>query len=96
MRIHTLSFIVSFCLGLCAMLCIVPRPSIVVKFPRPGSDDDEYRAPDGSCFKVSSRRVDCDKSGPVVPQPIAEVSKQEGRLMFLNPFSPAGTLARAR
>ena len=70
------------------MLCLVPKPAIVVKFPRPDTADDEYTAPDGTCFKVKPLRVECGKDGtPVLPQPIAEHNTPgEPGLTFRNPL----------
>ena len=86
-----LSFVVSFCIGICVMLCLVPKPTVVIKFPRPDTSDDEYRAPDGSCFKVTPRRVGCDKSANVLPQPVTNYSPSttDNGLEFRNPFQPA-------
>jgi hypothetical protein len=70
------------------MLCLVPKPSIVVKFPRPDTAGDEYKASDGSCFKVAPRRVECGKDGAtVLPQPIADyTTPSDSGLTFKNPF----------
>lgn len=68
------------------MLVIVPKPSVVIKFPRPDTDDREYRSEDGTCFKVKSRKVQCS-SGAVLPQPVydADESRETG-LTFRSPF----------
>lgn len=89
MRIHVLSFVLSFCIGISIMLCLVPKPSIVTKFPRPETSDDLYKAPDGSCFKVAARRVECGKgNAPVLPQPITDYeTPNDPGLEFKNPFS---------
>ena len=73
------------------MLCLVPKPTVVIKFPRPDTADDEYRAPDGSCFKVKPRRVECGEGGAtVLPQPVANYSSpEEHGLTFRNPLSGA-------
>ena len=88
MRIHVLSLILSFCIGISVMMCLVPKPVVVVKFPRPDTDDYEYKADDGTCFKVASTRVSCE-SGKVKPQPVHEYdpqSEQQG-LQFQLPFT---------
>ena len=92
MRIHVLSFVVAFSVGICCMLCLVPKPAVVFKFPRPGADENHvYRGADGSCFKVRSRRVACDAGGEVRPQPIVETQTADGAagsgLKFRNPFT---------
>lgn len=88
MRIHVLSLILSFCIGISIMLCLVPKPTVVVKFPRPDNADDEYRAADGTCFKITPKRVDCDKdSERVLPQPVADAKPSgDHGLTFHNPF----------
>lgn len=93
MRFHLLAFVLSFCIGVCLMLCLVPKPAIVVKFPRPGSEDEVYRGESGDCFKIAARRVSCKSPGSgvqVVPQPVSEneadASMDRG-LEFRNPLS---------
>lgn len=78
MAINVTSLVLSFCVGLVVMLCLAPAPAIVVKFPRPDTDDREYRSRDGSCFKVRARKVSCATSAPVVPQPLEDPDPDAG------------------
>lgn len=94
MGIHAPTLAISFCAGVLVMICVVPAPEIVVKFPRPDAPDREYRAPDGSCFKVSARKVSCRTSAPVVPQPLEDPSvdggaavRRAGGVVFRAPWS---------
>lgn len=86
MRVHVFSLVVSFCVGIVLILCLEPKPSIVVKFPRPDTDDHEYTSQDGSCFKVKSQRVECSANAPVIPQPVQEQTVTETGLQFRWPF----------
>lgn len=92
MRVNSIALILSFCIGICVMLCLVPKPAVVIKFPRPDTGNDEYTAPDGTCFKVSARRVDCKgNAGSVLPQPVTEYeSSKDPGLAFNNPFVKPG------
>lgn len=86
MRIHTLTLITSFAVGIMLMLCIVPKPIVVFKFPNPTNGDNVYRDGD-SCFMVKHSRVDCEKEGDrVVPQPLEKEQKKEEGWMFVSPF----------
>ena len=79
MGLHVASLVISFCVGILVMLCVVPTPSVIVKFPRPDTDDREYRSRDGTCFKVTARKVSCKSSGPVLPQPIGDAETTRGQ-----------------
>ena len=86
MRIHVLSFVVAFSIGICCMLCLVPKPAVVYKFPRPGADEEYvYRGADNACFKVRARRVPCDGAANVRPQPVVETHAAPTGLKFRLP-----------
>ena len=58
-------------------MCLVPKPQVIVKFPRPDTGDQIYKAHDGSCFKAVPRKVDCkDAKLPVVPQPVQSTAAE--------------------
>ena len=84
MRIRVVPFTLSFCIGICVMMLFAPKPRVVVKFPRPDTSEHVYKAPDGSCFRIKSRKVNCEASDgvTVLPQPVHEmrdaVSKDDG------------------
>jgi hypothetical protein len=94
MGLNIAAVVVSFCVGIALMLCIVPEPTVVIKFPTPQSEDYVYRAEDGTCFRIKARNVDCNRGGEdggavrVLPQPIHDHDPAGGgRWKFQSPFS---------
>lgn len=90
MRIHVLSLVVSFCVAVSIMMCLVPKAPVVVKWPRPDTQDHEYRSSDGACFKVAAEKVSCDSGPKVVPQPVHDIdpsANADRGLRFQSPFA---------
>ena len=75
MRLRLVPFTLSFCIGLCVMMLFAPKPRVVIKFPRPDTSEHIYKAADGSCFRVKSRKVTCEQEAgvTVLPQPVHEL-----------------------
>ena len=57
------------------MMLFAPSPRVVIKFPRPDTSEHVYKASDGSCFRIKSRKVTCDQDAgvTVLPQPVHEL-----------------------
>ena len=56
------------------MMLFAPKPRVIVKFPRPDTDEHVYKAADGSCFRIKARKVPCkaSKGTNILPQPVHE------------------------
>lgn len=66
-------FVISFCVGMCVMMLFAPKPRVVIKFPRPDTQEHVYKGEDGGCFRIKARKVSCSPKEGVnlQAQPIA-------------------------
>lgn len=73
MKFHALALVASFCVGMAIMLIYTPEPTVVIKFPSPGSAKHLYHKSDGTCYRVHSDEVSCPSDRKnVLAQPVTD------------------------
>lgn len=79
-KIHPLSFILAFAVGLLFCYLTNPKPELVLKFPSPqNAGKITYKDKADGCYKYRAEKVSCPSDAKLVKdQPIAEEFTQRG------------------
>lgn len=89
MKFNALALIASFAVGMLYMICTVPKPRVVIKFPTPDRAGlDMYQTRDGQCYKVDVETVTCPADGKNVrSQPVVDHQEVDDDESWLRSFS---------
>lgn len=74
MKLHPLSFFISFSIGLFFCYILTPPPEVVLKFPSPyNAGKVVYKDKADTCYKYKAEKVNCPLNKALIkPQPIFE------------------------